>query len=111
MTDKKTTEHEQEIHAAVRDHYSAAISAKPAPAEHNCCCGSNAGACCGEELVIYDDPAVNELPADVTSISMGCGDPVTPGVSQTRTDRARPGLGRRDRLLPGCPEGRRYRAE
>jgi ubiquinone/menaquinone biosynthesis C-methylase UbiE len=77
MTDKKKNNQHQEIHAAVRAHYSAAVSEKHIPSTGVCCCGSNDSACCGEELIIYDDPAVNDLPKEVTEISLGCGDPVT----------------------------------
>jgi arsenite methyltransferase len=68
---------EQEIHSAVRDHYAAAIAPKQEEVTCGCCCGSSQSACCGDDLVIYDDPAVFDLPADVTEISFGCGDPVT----------------------------------
>ena len=78
MTDKKDT---NEIHTAVREHYGEIAEG----ALGDCGCAPAASSCCGPETTIelsnvsklYEDSNVNELPPEVTDISLGCGDPVT----------------------------------
>jgi len=73
--------HPTDIHAAVRDHYGE-IAEKSQP---GCGCSSTQTPCCGTENDIqldigkhlYQDINITELPAEVTDISLGCGDPVT----------------------------------
>jgi ubiquinone/menaquinone biosynthesis C-methylase UbiE len=59
------------IHRAVREHYGAIARAG---SESGCGCG------CGEaseNTRLYDPALLENLPADVTGLSLGCGDPVT----------------------------------
>jgi SAM-dependent methyltransferase len=73
------------IQKAVRDYYGslALSSSKEAPIE--CGCSSAGSACCTTEQekllnfgsIAYADEALDELPADVTHFSLGCGDPIT----------------------------------
>ncbi|HML21407.1 MAG TPA: arsenite methyltransferase [Aggregatilinea sp.] len=69
-----------DIHSAVRDHYGA-IARRSDPdlavvTAASCCGDSSSGAsCCAPAL--YDDALLENLPADVTGLSLGCGDPVT----------------------------------
>lgn len=63
------------IHRAVREHYGAIARAG---GELGCGCGSDCG--CGEaseNTQLYDPALLENLPVDVTSLSLGCGDPVT----------------------------------
>jgi arsenite methyltransferase len=58
-----------EIHESVRQHYAAQASA-------GSCCGPSA--CCepaGNKL--YPEKLLTELPEDITSFTLGCGDPIT----------------------------------
>lgn len=103
MTVKKEAQEFSNIHSVVREYYADAIKPKSKESSSDCgcsagndtgpqsgsccgdkqqtnsCCGGNdtTGSCCGETRSIYEDPNVHELPADVTDISFGCGDPVT----------------------------------
>ena len=53
----------------------------------NCCTSNTQTSCCGQKepddkqlsmvKTLYEDEDIHELPADVTDISLGCGDPVT----------------------------------
>ena len=78
MTDKKAS---NEIHTAVREHYGEIAERTLA----DCGCAPAASSCCGPDTTIdlsnvsklYEDSNVNELPPEVTDISLGCGDPVT----------------------------------
>jgi arsenite methyltransferase len=62
MTENKVT-----IHEAVRDYY-----AKHARASTSCC--EDAG-CCSSNL--YDHELLTGLPQEISSFSLGCGDPIT----------------------------------
>lgn len=62
------------IHEAVREHYGAIASG-----QSSSCCGS-ASDCCGSaspNTLLYDTTLLDGLPVDVTSLSLGCGDPVS----------------------------------
>ncbi|MBN1311867.1 MAG: arsenite methyltransferase [Anaerolineae bacterium] len=64
------------IHEAVREHYGAI--AQKAGASQSTCCGpaqDTASCSCSQEL--YDAQLLENLPTDVTGLSLGCGDPVT----------------------------------
>lgn len=64
------------IHEAVREHYGA--FARQASAVQPSCCSSSTGAdSCSCSPKLYDDQLLNGLPAGVTNLSAGCGDPVT----------------------------------
>src|SRR5512143_2302790 len=69
---------QNEIHEAVKEHYGAiARAAEP----KSCCGGGESSACCGDggtpNTALYDVALLEGLPVDVTSLSHGCGDPVT----------------------------------
>jgi len=72
------------IHEAVREHYGAIARATEPVA---CCSGPS---CCGDSAgpgaALYDVALLDGLPVDVTSLSHGCGDPVTiAGLKQGET--------------------------
>ena len=57
------------VHESVREHYAAQAVA-------GSCCGPDA--CCNSSSnKIYPEELLTELPADVTSFTLGCGDPIT----------------------------------
>ncbi len=62
------------IHEVVQARYGAI-----ARGESNSCCGTSSGSDCGggSEVQLYDNQLLEGLPAEVTNISLGCGDPVT----------------------------------
>ena len=64
MTDQTT----QSIHSAVRAHYATIARAQPSD---DACCSTG---CCNS---LYADEALTGLPASVTELSLGCGDPVS----------------------------------
>jgi arsenite methyltransferase len=59
------------IHTAVRDRYADIARTRDTSSE---CCGPSAS-CCSNTL--YSADMLATLPADVTGLSLGCGDPVT----------------------------------
>jgi arsenite methyltransferase len=85
MTDK--TE-EPDVRTYVREHYGE-IAEKFQAKAPSCGCSTTASSCCSPSsgasqpaandsvIKLYDIPEVNELPEDVTGLSLGCGDPVT----------------------------------
>ncbi len=90
MTTQKANEKPADIRTAVREHYgSLAAKSKVTPES---CCGpapsskASSSSCCGpaETIItkdqisqIYEVPDAATLPEDVTSLSLGCGDPIT----------------------------------
>lgn len=64
MTTKTT------IHEVVRERYGAIASTGGS------CCGTSSD-CCASNVQLYDDQLVQGLPAEVTNLSLGCGDPVS----------------------------------
>jgi arsenite methyltransferase len=61
-----------DIHEVVKARYGAI-----AAGQQNSCCGSD---CCGSEAAspaLYNIEMLESLPVDVTSLSLGCGDPVS----------------------------------
>ena len=60
-----------EIHEVVKERYGAIASGTAS----SCCGGGDDG--CGCNTQLYDNNLLEGLPADVTNISLGCGDPVT----------------------------------
>lgn len=59
-----------QIHEVVRQRYG-----QIAETQGSSCCGDD---CCGgTEVKLYDDALLADLPAEVTGLSLGCGDPVT----------------------------------
>ncbi len=70
------TQSSDEIHEAVRDHYAQiARSADAVEGELESCCGE-ADCGCGP-ITLYDSAMLGELPVDITTLSLGCGDPLT----------------------------------
>jgi arsenite methyltransferase len=63
---------ETSVHKVVRDHY-----ADRARQAASCCGPDSADACCTAARELYPVDLVSELPQDVTSFSLGCGDPIT----------------------------------
>ncbi len=59
-----------QIHEVVRERYGAIASTQA-----NSCCNDSCG--CSSESKLYDSALLEGLPAEVTNISLGCGDPVT----------------------------------
>jgi SAM-dependent methyltransferase len=85
MSTQLIPEESGDIRTVVRQRYGAVAerAGAGAPAE---CCSPAQSSCCGAagdllqlEAVaqLYEDPAVADLPAEVTDLSLGCGDPVT----------------------------------
>lgn len=72
---------QEDVRPYVRDHYGKIAESFSGGASS--CCGSSASsaACaCNSEsqlLQIYETPDAINLPADVTGLSLGCGDPIT----------------------------------
>ena len=77
MANDNNNQDPAEIRKNVREYYADAIVEKSQQSS-GCCCGNNAqSSCCGDTDALYEDDAIRDLPADVTAISFGCGDPVT----------------------------------
>lgn len=85
MTTKEKQENTADVRTYVRERYGK-IAEDFTPATAASCCGPGVSdsSCCGPEAsatVISADQLyemdVSELPADVTGLSLGCGDPVT----------------------------------
>jgi arsenite methyltransferase len=75
MSDPDTPKQPIDVHTVVRQHYSEA-AASFHPKKSSCCCGS--GGCLDEAASkLYPASELDFLPADVTGLSMGCGDPIT----------------------------------
>jgi arsenite methyltransferase len=77
-----------DIHTTVREHYGqiaekfepkqrASCGCSPTPAATTSCCGAETTATIDSNLPIYETTDVNELPEEVTGLSLGCGDPIT----------------------------------
>ena len=82
----KIKENAADIRIHVRERYGSL--AKTRSDESQSCCGpqQSASSCCGGEektelpsqvVRLYETPDVNDLPTEVTNLSLGCGDPVT----------------------------------
>jgi arsenite methyltransferase len=84
-----TTIAPEQIHEAVRERYGqiaerftptvvASDCCSPSSSSESSCCGpsdSSNGDCCGSSSLYEAD--LSNLPADVTGLSLGCGDPIT----------------------------------
>jgi arsenite methyltransferase len=64
---------EQNVHDVVKERYGGIASGTQA----SCCGGSESGSDCGCNVNLYDAALVQDLPVDVTGLSLGCGDPVS----------------------------------
>jgi len=87
MSDQIIQEEKIDIRSVVRERYGA-IAEKAIAGEQSSCCSpsESQSSCCGPDDTpqqldmvskLYEDPGVTDLPAEVTDISLGCGDPVT----------------------------------
>ncbi|MCJ7703063.1 MAG: methyltransferase domain-containing protein, partial [Anaerolineales bacterium] len=84
MSDKFVPDENTDIRVAVRQRYGSI--AENAGASPSCCAGPSSESCCGPEeetyalttlTHLYADEDIQELPPEVTGLSLGCGDPVT----------------------------------
>ncbi|NWF67854.1 MAG: arsenite methyltransferase [Chloroflexi bacterium] len=67
------SENTTQIHEVVRQRYGAI-----ARSQGSSCCGGNTASASQDNLIpLYDNQLVATLPAEVTDLSLGCGDPVT----------------------------------
>jgi arsenite methyltransferase len=87
MSDQIKLEENFDIRTVVRERYGS-IAEKAAAGEQADCCSptQSESSCCGPaedqatfSMVskLYEDPDAAELPAEVTDMSLGCGDPIT----------------------------------
>ncbi len=65
------TQNPDAIHASVREHYAA--EARSASS----CCSSTCDCSESNNKNLYPEDLLNDLPEDITSFSLGCGDPIT----------------------------------
>jgi arsenite methyltransferase len=87
MSNQLINKNEIDIRSAVRNRYGLIAEKSIRGGKENCCNNQPHSSCCGSSDIdanqinmistLYDDPDVDELPSDVTDISLGCGDPVT----------------------------------
>jgi SAM-dependent methyltransferase len=85
MATEQVTNERPDVRTAVRERYGQ-VAEKGSAAPDPCCAPGDSG-CCGGSAdeavqlqavqVLYEDPDVASLPAEVTDLSLGCGDPVT----------------------------------
>jgi arsenite methyltransferase len=64
-----------QIHEFVRNRYGEIAETFTPDQTASCGCGDGDGECCGPSAALYETD-LNELPADVTGLSLGCGDPI-----------------------------------
>ncbi len=71
----------EDVRPYVRDHYGKIAESFTPKSSASCCSPLSSGSsCCNSEsqlIQLYDTADVNQLPEDVTGLSLGCGDPVT----------------------------------
>ncbi len=65
------SENPDAVHESVREHYAAQAVASSS------CCGPSDACCDSSSSKIYPVEMLTELPQDITSFSLGCGDPIT----------------------------------
>ena len=65
------TESPTPIHEAVREHYAQRIT------NNASCCGSSSSDCCSTDNSLYPTDLLDTLPAGESTVSYGCGDPIT----------------------------------
>jgi len=78
------TKQKSDTQANVQKYYEKIATTFEQSQSEGCCCSSSSGSCCGTEdpfkLVIgkkhYKDSQMADLPAEITNISLGCGDPL-----------------------------------
>lgn len=82
MSEIEEIKNRNDVRIHVRQHYGQ-IAAESKPQAPSSCCSSSS--CCSpgdvvpldQVSMIYDVPDISELPSEVTSLSLGCGDPIT----------------------------------
>ena len=86
MTTDETKLSDQDVRSEVRGHYGRIASEFVEGSDANCCGPAESSCGCSSDLgdsainfvsKLYETPEVGSLPADVTGLSLGCGDPVT----------------------------------
>ena len=83
MSDSKVPGNPADIRTAVRQHYGEAAASFQPKASSSCCGPASSSCGCSSEAVdvtaskLYPISELNELPEEVTGLSMGCGDPIT----------------------------------
>lgn len=65
-----------ELRSQVREHYGK-VAADFNPNQGASCCGPQEFISLDQVQALYETPEAAELPADITGLSLGCGDPVT----------------------------------
>ena len=65
------TQNPTPIHEAVREHYAERIKSNAS------CCGPSSSDCCSTESSLYPADLLSTLPEGETTVSYGCGDPIT----------------------------------
>jgi SAM-dependent methyltransferase len=69
----------EDIRPYVREHYGK-IAEDFTTGSSASCCSPSSSSCCNSEsqlIQLYDTPNVDQLPSEVTGLSLGCGDPIT----------------------------------
>jgi arsenite methyltransferase len=59
------------IHEVVREHYAQRITS------NSSCCGPSSSACCSSDSSLYPADVLSTLPEGESTVSYGCGDPIT----------------------------------
>ncbi len=87
MKDQSVTKSQDDVRIHVRQHYGQIASSAKAGNQSACCAqeSRSESSCCSpgevalsdKVIQLYETPDVANLPEDVTSLSLGCGDPVT----------------------------------
>jgi arsenite methyltransferase len=82
MSDRMTSAGESDVRSMVRERYGAIAEQGGGcctPTTNSGCCGGATGDAIQLDSIaaLYEDPDVESLPAGVTDLSLGCGDPVT----------------------------------
>ena len=83
MSDSNVPGNPADIRTAVRQHYGEAAASFQPKASSSCCGPASSSCGCSSEAVdvtaskLYPISELNELPEEVTGLSMGCGDPIT----------------------------------
>ena len=74
MSDSNITKKPVDIHSVVRQHYGEAAASFQPKVSSSCCSKGAEDMTAGK---LYPISELNELPEEVTGLSMGCGDPIT----------------------------------
>lgn len=76
------TETPDQIHEIVREHYAERIKNNasccgPSSSDSSCCRPSNSSSCCSTDSSLYPADLLATLPEGESTVSYGCGDPIT----------------------------------